>query len=62
MSRGLSQESLSEIADLNRSYIGRIERGAAVPSIETLQKLADALGEHLSSLLAQCENDDGPPG
>lgn len=56
--RGLSQESLAEFADLNRSYLGKIERGLVFPSIETMQKLADALGEQLSSLIEQCENDN----
>jgi len=68
--RGLSQEALAGLADLNRSYLGEIERGIAVPSIETLQKLAYALGEKLSSLISQCEkneqeqsdcNNFGPP-
>lgn len=53
--RGLSQEALAELSNLNRSYLGEIERGIAVPSIETMQKLADALGEKLSTLVSQCE-------
>ena len=57
-SRGLSQEALAELANLNRSYLGEIERGVAVPSIETMQKLAMALGEKLSDLINQCEQDD----
>ena len=56
--RGLSQEALAELADLNRSYLGEIERGLAVPSIETLQKLADGLGEKLSALIQQYEQLD----
>ena len=56
--RGLSQESLAEFADLNRSYLGKIERGLAYPTIETMQKLADALGERLASLVEQCETDN----
>jgi transcriptional regulator with XRE-family HTH domain len=56
--RGLSQEALAELAKLNRSYLGEIERGIAAPSIETMQKLADALGEKLSSLLSECERND----
>lgn len=56
--RGLSQEALAGLANLNRSYLGEIERGVAVPSIDTIQKLADALGERLSSLISQCEQDD----
>ena len=53
--RGLSQESLAELAGLSRSFVGEIERGAAVPSVETLQRLADALGEKLSVLICQYE-------
>ena len=56
--RGLSQEGLAELADLNRSYLGKIERGMAAPSIETANKLARALGEALSELIAQCETID----
>ena len=54
-SRGWSQEVLADIANLNRSYIGEIERGSVIASIETLQKLADALELPMSSLLARCE-------
>ena len=53
--RGLSQEGLADFAHLNRSYLGEVERGTTVPSIETMQKLADALGEKLSTLISQCE-------
>ena len=53
--RGLSQEALSDLAGLSRSFIGEIERGDAVPSLETLQKLADALGEKLSFVVCQYE-------
>lgn len=56
--RGLSQESLSELAHLNRSYLGEIERGTVAPSIETMQKIADALGEKLSALISLCEQND----
>ncbi len=55
--RGLSQEALAGLASLNRSYLGEIERGVAVPSLDTLKKLADALGEKLSYLISQCEQD-----
>ncbi len=56
--RGLSQESLAELAHLSRSYLSEIERGAVVPSIETMQKIADALAEKLSTLICQCEQSD----
>lgn len=54
--RGLSQEALAELAVLSRSYLSEIERGAVVPSINTMQKLADALGEKLSFLVSQYED------
>lgn len=54
-SRRWSQERLAEAADLNRSYIGELERGEAVPSLLTLAKLALALGVPLSQLLQEAE-------
>lgn len=53
--RSWSQETLAEKADLNRSYVGEIERGKAIASLLTLEKLAQALGLSPSSLLAHCE-------
>jgi transcriptional regulator with XRE-family HTH domain len=53
--RRWSQEALADAADLNRSYLGEIERGIAVPSLATIAKLAGALELSLSELLARCE-------
>jgi XRE family transcriptional regulator, regulator of sulfur utilization len=53
--QALSQEQLAERADLNRSYIGEIERGVAMPSLATVVKLAAALGVSSSTLLARYE-------
>ena len=50
-----SQEQLAEQADLNRSYIGEIERGQVVVSLLTIEKLAAALGVPSSRLLAHGE-------
>ena len=45
MEQGLSQRELSSRAGLSRSYVCDIERGrGAHPSVETLDKLAAALG------------------
>ena len=41
--RKLSQGDITEVIGLPRSYISRIENGHAVPSLETLQRLATAL-------------------
>lgn len=52
---GWSQELLAEKADLNRSYLGEVERGCVMPSLATAAKLAAALCLPLSELLAACE-------
>lgn len=41
--KGLSQESLSSIAGLDRTYISMLERGKRKPSLETIEKIATAL-------------------
>ena len=53
--QGWSQEVLAERADLNRSYVGELERGQAIPSLLTLNKLAVALNLSLANLLAHTE-------
>lgn len=41
--RGLSQEQLALRANLNTSFLGQIERGGKKPTIETLEKIVNAL-------------------
>ncbi|SPE33047.1 Transcriptional regulator, Xre family (fragment) [Burkholderiales bacterium] len=53
--RGWSQERLAGQAELNRSYMGEIERAAAMPSLATAAKLARALEVPLSHLISWCE-------
>jgi transcriptional regulator with XRE-family HTH domain len=47
----LSQEQLGLLAGLHRTEIGLLERGARVPRIDTLLKLAAALEVGASELL-----------
>ena len=49
--RGLSQEALAVDAELDRSYVGGIERGDHNLTIMNLKKIADALDTTMSSLL-----------
>ncbi len=48
---GLSQEQLAERADLHRTYISDVERGARNVSLESIEKLARALEVSVSTLL-----------
>lgn len=48
----LSQEDLADRAQMDRSYLGGIERGSRNPSVKNLQKIADALGSDLDVLFA----------
>ena len=54
--RRWSQERLAAAAHLNRTYVGELERGEAVASLQTAQKLASALGIELSALVLQAED------
>ncbi len=54
--RGLTQEGLAEVASLNRSYLGEIERGLVTPSLSTINKLAVALGITASDLISRSES------
>jgi transcriptional regulator with XRE-family HTH domain len=40
---GLTQEKLAEAVDLNPKYLGEIERGEKIISIEALLRIAKAL-------------------
>ncbi|OLL30900.1 transcriptional regulator [Burkholderia sp. SRS-W-2-2016] len=55
-----SQEQLAEYAGLNRSYVGEIERGSAIASIVTADKLARALNVPVGTLLCAPLTADAP--
>lgn len=57
---GISQETLALIADLNPAYVGQIERGTKSPTINTLKKLASALGVSLATLFSPISNIELP--
>ncbi len=46
----VTQEKLALDANLNRAYVGYIERGERKPSVDTLAKLAKVLGVKLHEL------------
>jgi transcriptional regulator with XRE-family HTH domain len=49
---GLSQEQLAHAADVDRTYVGGIERGERNPALQNLLRIAAALEIELSELLA----------
>jgi transcriptional regulator with XRE-family HTH domain len=53
--RGLSQERLAQLADLDRTYVSGVERGERNPSLTTLLRLASALDVQVSELATRAE-------
>jgi transcriptional regulator with XRE-family HTH domain len=53
--RGFSQESLAFEAGMHRTYISQLERGLKSPTLDTMFKLADALGVRPTELLQLTE-------
>lgn len=47
----LTQEKLSELSSISLSFLGHIERGTRIPSIETLVLIANALNCSLDMLM-----------
>jgi y4mF family transcriptional regulator len=48
---GLTQEKLAEKADLSTIFISRVERGKESPSVDSLVKIARALGARVRDLV-----------
>ena len=51
LNAGISQEQLADDAELDRSYVGGVERGERNISLENICKLASALNVAASKLL-----------
>jgi transcriptional regulator with XRE-family HTH domain len=49
--KGWSQEEFAHSCEVNRSYMGRIERGELNLTLETARKVANGLGISVSALL-----------
>ncbi|MET7549190.1 helix-turn-helix transcriptional regulator [Streptomyces sp. NPDC005500] len=52
---GWSQERLSAESGLDRTYVSGLERGRRNPALQTLARLADALGVPLHELVKRAE-------
>ena len=51
LARGMTQVQLADQAQVSFSYIGRLEKEEAAPGIDTVQRLAAALGCTIHDLL-----------
>ena len=54
--KGLSQEALAVKTNLSSNYIGMLERGQKVPSLETFVELVNALDVSADMLLCEVVN------
>ena len=57
LERGMSQEVLSGLAVVSRSHLAEIESGRDNANVETLWRIADALGIRLSDLMRRVEDE-----
>lgn len=49
--KSLSQEQLALLSDINRTYLSKIEKGKANPSVKILGKIAKTLKIKIKNLL-----------
>lgn len=56
--RDITQEQLAEMADISRVMVGRYETTDQLPALDTLLRLADALGVSTDYLLGRTDAPD----
>jgi transcriptional regulator with XRE-family HTH domain len=49
--KGLSQEDLAYTAEVNRTYLSKLEKGVSYPGLEIIGKLSAVLGVEPAELL-----------
>ena len=57
-SAGLSQEKLAELSGCHPTYIGQLERGEKNATLESIERIATALGISLSKLFEKLDDQD----
>ena len=55
LEKGISQERLALLAEVDRSYVGRVERGDNNAALLTLKRVASALDISLSKLMEEAD-------
>ena len=58
---GLSQERLALAAGIDRSYVGRVERGSENVTVSTLEAFSTVLEVHVSELFKEVAKDAPRP-
>lgn len=53
--KNITQEALADLAEMDRAYVGGVERGDRNVSIDNLERLASALGIEAWELLKPTE-------
>jgi len=53
--QGIAQETLAHMASIERSHMGKIERGEHLPTLALVFRIANALGYSAASLIAEAE-------
>lgn len=61
VAQGLSQERLALDSEVDRSYLGGLERGVENPTVEVLDRLADVLKVSLREFFDEPEAGSSPP-
>ncbi len=56
--KGLSQEKLAELSGCHPTYIGQVERGEKNATLESIEKIASAMGVPLSKLFEKMGEDN----
>lgn len=54
--QGVAQETLANLAGIERSHVGKIERGEHMPTLAIILKIARALGCSAADLMAETES------
>lgn len=54
--QGVAQETLANLADIERSHMGKIERGEHMPTLAIILKIARALGLSAADLMRETES------
>ena len=59
--QGLSQEALAVDAEIDRTYVSRVERGLENPTVAVLEKLSKALSADITEFFLRPRRGEPPP-